>query len=111
MTVTAATLKARWTEFAPTSDTIVDAAIAEATRLCDVAVYGAAYDDAVMYLACHLLAISPQGAASRLDGGSAPSSPSSSATADLWRTTYGASLLRLMRSRAGGAWCVGAWGL
>jgi len=110
VTVTAATLKARWTEFAPTSDTIVTAAIAEAARSCDVAVYGTTYDDAVMYLACHLLAISPQGAASRLDGGGAPSSPSS-ATADLGRTTYGASLLRLMRSRAGGAWTIGAWGL
>lgn len=110
MTVTASTLKARFAELAPTSDTVVDAAIAEAARSCDASVYGAAIDDAVLYLAAHLLAISPQGAASRLDGGSAPSSPSS-VTADLARTTYGASLLRLMRARGGGAWCVGAWGL
>jgi len=109
VTVTAATLKARWTEFAPTSDTIVDAAIAEAARSCDVAVYGASFDDAVTLLACHLLAVSPQGAPSRLEGGDAPSP--SSATSDLGRTTYGASLLRLMRARGGGAWCIGAWGV
>ena len=109
MTVTAATLKARWTEFAPTVDGVVSAAIAEATRECDAAVYGASFDDAVALLACHKLAISPQGAPSRLDGGDAPSP--SSATTDLGRTTYGASLLRLQRVRGGGAWCIGAWGL
>lgn len=107
MAVTPASLKARWTEFAPTDDAVVQGAINEATRLTAAAVFGAAYDDAVTLRACHLLAISPQGQTGRLEG-DATSSPSS-ATQDLARTTYGTSLLGMIRARAGGAYAMGVW--
>lgn len=108
MAVTPTSLKARWTEFGPTDNAVVQGAIDEAARQCDASVYGASQDDAVTLLACHRLAVSPQGMSSRLEGGDAPLP--SSTTTDLARTTYGAALLNLMRARGGGAWCIGAWG-
>lgn len=104
MTVTAATLKARFTEFAPTDDALVAAVIAEARQELDPAVFGATLDTAVSLLAAHKLALSPAGQPARLEGTAAD--PSS-----LDRTTYGADLKRLLRARAGGVWTIGAWGL
>ena len=64
---TASTFKARWAEFAPCSDSLVDAALAEALEEVDERVYGAKADAAVGLLAAHKLSISPQGQQSRLD--------------------------------------------
>ena len=107
MTATAATLRARFPEYAATPDAVVTAALAEATRRTSAAVFSAAdvFDDAVTLRACHLLALSPGGHHARLEG-AAVTSPSFLA-ADLGRTTYGASLLALMRERAGGPHMLG----
>jgi hypothetical protein len=65
----------------------------------------AVFDEAVLLRAAHQLAASPGGQAARLEG-VALASPSSVA-ADLGRTTYGASLLALLRERAGGPHMIG----
>lgn len=108
MTVTAATLKARFAEFSPTADALCTAVIAEATLLTSAAVFTVAadFDMAVLYRAAHLLSLSPGGATARLEG-VALASPSSAA-ADLGRSTYGAALLHHMRVRAGGPHMSGA---
>lgn len=107
MTVTAAIVKARFPEFAPVADAVVNLVIAEATLLTSSTVFTVAadFDVAVLYRAAHLLALSPGGQAARLEG-VALAAPSSVA-ADLGRTTYGASLLQHIRVRAGGAHMLG----
>lgn len=96
MTVTAATLKARFVEFAPVADSVVSAAIAEASRRCDVRVFGDRLDDAITLRACDLLATGAFGLAARQDakGSTGP-------------TTYAQQLTTLLRERAGGAWAAG----
>lgn len=96
MTVTAASLKARWAEFSPTPDAVVDAALAEAVRRTDARVFGDRTDDAVALRACHLLSTGAFGQSARLDvkGGDGT-------------TTYLAELQRLTRERAGGGWAAG----
>jgi len=47
MAHTAATFKARFEEFTPLGDSVVSAALAEATRRTDVRVLGDRFDDAV----------------------------------------------------------------
>lgn len=103
MSVTAASLKARFGEFAPVADATVEANLAAATLRTSAAVFtsSAVFDEAVLLRAAHQLACSPGGMAARLEG-VALASPSSVA-ADLGRTAYGASLLALLRERAGGA--------
>lgn len=101
MTVTAATLKARFSEFAPQDDALVAAVIAEAVAEVSASIYGANTDAAVTYLAAHKLALSPAGAPARLEGAAAD--PSGYA-----RTTYGVEFLALTRKRAGGFYVIGA---
>ena len=67
MTVTAATLKARFVEFAPVADSVVSAAIAEATHRTDVRVFGNRFDDAVSLRACDLLSTGAFGQQARVD--------------------------------------------
>lgn len=67
MTVTATSLKAAWPEFSAADDDLVTAKIAQATRSLSEASLGDCYDDAVALKACHLLALSPDGRAMRLD--------------------------------------------
>lgn len=95
MAVTASTLKARWVEFAPLGDTVVDAAIAEAVDECGERVFGASYDHAVGLLACHKLAMGPGGQTARQEGD------------DKARTVYLEEWERLARKRAGGPWVTG----
>lgn len=95
MAWTATTFKARWAEFAPQSDTLVDAVLAEAAAEVDERVYGASYDHAVGLLAAHKLAVSPFGQTARQEG------------ADKSSTTYGDEFDRLTRKRAGGPWVTG----
>lgn len=96
MSWTAATFKARWSEFAPTDDAVVQAALDEATRQINAAAFGARADDAIGLLAAHKLAVSPQGMSARLES-------------DQGRTVYLAEYERLMRSAGGGPWAIGAW--
>ena len=107
MAVTAASLKARFEEFAATADAVVTTNIAAATLRTSARVFNTAeaFDEAVTLRAAHLLSISPGGQTGRLEG-VALASPSTVA-ADLGRTTYGATLLALMRERAGGPHMVG----
>ena len=60
MSWTAATFKARWSEFAPTDDAVVQAALDEATRQINAAAFGARADDAIGLLAAHKLAVLAQ---------------------------------------------------
>ena len=90
MAVVAATLKARWVEFAPIADAVVAAAIAEATAECDERVFGASFDHAVALLACHKLAMASGGQTARQEGN------------DKARTTYLEEWRRLARTRGGG---------
>lgn len=100
MAWTAATFKARWAEFAPTADALVDAALAEAAEGCDERVLGAKYDHAVGLLAAHKLAVSPSGQQSRLD-------PKAGADTPHGTTTHGAEFDAIARQCGGGFWAVG----
>lgn len=96
MTVTAATLKARFVEFAPVADSVVSAAIAEATHRTDVRVFGNRFDDAVSLRACDLLSTGAFGQQARVDP-KAATGP----------TMYALQLATLVRERAGGPWVAG----
>lgn len=107
MAVTRASLVARFPEFAPVADAVVTANIASATLRTSARVFTSTevFDEAVTLRAAHQLAASPGGQTARLEG-VALASPSSVA-ADLGRTTYGVSLLALLRERAGGPHMIG----
>lgn len=94
MAWTPTTFRARWTEFAPTADAVVQAALNEAARRTDARVFGDRTDDAVGLLAAHNLSISPQGMPARLESKDG-------------ETTYMVALKLLRRERAGGAWAIG----
>ena len=97
---TASTFKARWAEFAPCSDSLVDAALAEALEEVDERVYGAKADAAVGLLAAHKLSISPQGQQSRLDPKAQQDGPHGT-------TTYGCEFDGLAKIVGGGPWAMG----
>ena len=67
MSVTAASLKAGYPEFNDATDALVNAKIANALLETDSDVWGTNYDHGVTLLACHYLALSPDGRAMRLD--------------------------------------------
>ena len=52
----------------PNGDTRIQAALDSATRRTDATLFGADTDDAIFYLAAHLLAASPTGKDARLKG-------------------------------------------
>lgn len=95
MAWTATTFKARWGEFSPQSDSLVDAVLAEAAAECDARIFGASHDHAVGLLAAHKLAVSPFGQTARQEGN------------DKSSTTYLDEWQRLARLRAGGPWVTG----
>lgn len=95
MAYTASAFKARWVEFAPIADSIVTAAIAEATAECNATIFGGTYDHAVGLLACHKLAMGPGGQTARQEGDKKAS------------TVYLEEWQRLARARAGGPWVTG----
>ncbi len=66
MAVTSAQIKAEFKEFANTADSLIDAKIADATGLLDEGAFGMKYDQAVKYMACHLIALSPGGEFARI---------------------------------------------
>ena len=94
MAWTPTSFKTRWTDFAPTSDALVQSALDEAARRTDERVFGTRYDDAVGLLAAHNLSISPFGQQARLE-------------TDKGETTYMTALKLLRRERAGGPWAIG----
>ena len=96
MAVTAATMKARWAEFSAVDDSVVTAAIAEATRRTDVRVFGDRFDDAVALRAADLLATGAFGMQARAEP-----------KANEGPTKYAQQLQTLRRERAGGAWAAG----
>ena len=100
MAWTASTFKSRWSEFAPTPDSLVDAVLAEAFEEVDERVYGAKADHAVGLLAAHKLSVSPQGQQARLDPKEAGSAPHGT-------TMYGLEFDALARSVGGGPWAFG----
>lgn len=66
MAVTADQIRDEFPEFAKTSAKLVQAKLGEAALRCEATAYGALYDMAVKYLACHLIAMSPGGEALRI---------------------------------------------
>jgi hypothetical protein len=64
--VTSAQIKAEFPEFLNADSGLIDAKIADATGLLDETAWGAKFDQAVKYMACHLLALSPKGETMRL---------------------------------------------
>lgn len=96
MAWTATAFKARYTEFDGTADSVVTAALAEASRRTNVAGFGTRADDAVALLAAHLLSISPGGQQARREDDKGDPT-----------TTYMASLKLLRRECFGGGWSIG----
>lgn len=94
MAWTPTTFRARWTEFAPTADAVVQAALDEATRRTDARLFGNRTDDAIGLRAAHNLSLSPGGQQARLES-------------EKGTTTYMTELRTLMQERAGGPWTVG----
>lgn len=96
MTVTAATFKARFEEFTPVGDSVVSAALAEATRRTDARVLGDRFDEAVALRAADLLATGAFGLPARAD-----------AKENAGPSKYALQLATLVRERAGGPWVAG----
>lgn len=106
-------------EFATIGQSAIQAALDEASREASASVFGARYDDAVKYLAAHLLAClrggsrgmvsgavvsETVGPISRSFGGSSVMAPS---VDSLGSTSYGRRFQDIRRQVAGGP--VGAW--
>jgi hypothetical protein len=66
MPVTADQIKTEFPEFANTDSGLIGYRIADAERLVDATAFGTRADDAVKYLACHLIALAPHGEPARL---------------------------------------------
>lgn len=96
MTVLAASIKSRWSEFASLEDATVTAAIEEAGRRVSSTAWGDLADDGVRYLAAHILAQDIAGSAASpgplvsrsLDGASATYAVAGMAT-ETGGTAYG----------------------
>lgn len=90
-TVTPSTLKARATAFASFGDSVVQAAIDEATRWTSETEWGSShYDDGIFYLACHILdEDAALNAAGSGGGGSAtPAGPMTSEKLLTWSASW-----------------------
>jgi len=70
--VTVEQIKTEFPEFANTSDVIISAKISDASGQLYPSGWGASYDQAVKYQACHLIAYSPGGEFARLDPNKEP---------------------------------------
>lgn len=91
MAVTASTFKARFTVFSSLSDAVVETALAEAGRRCSSSAFGTSelHDDAVGYLAGHILA---QDAAMNAAGSPAASAGAGDAGAVASKSAMGQSI-------------------
>ncbi len=83
-------------EFSKAPKTLVEAKLAEARRSIDTAVFGGKADDAISYIAAHLLSMSSFGQHSRLIPRTAK------ATRDEALTTYEREYRRLVRQATSG---------
>lgn len=92
MTVTPDQIISEFPEFVNTSSGLIAAKIEDATELLDATAFGDDYDDAVKYMTCHLIAVSPSGEFARLD----PSEETDGAS-----STYERQYLRIARKIAG----------
>ena len=72
MAVTSTLIQTEFPEFSETDTTLIDAKIADAVKRVNASVWGDLTDDGVKYLACHLIAMSPEGEQSRLELKSGP---------------------------------------
>ena len=91
MTLSVASFKVRFPEFAQTPTALIETALADAYRNCDERVYGEKLDQAAGFYAADQIATSPFGMQARLE-------------TDDSVTTYWVQYERLARSCAGGAW-------
>jgi hypothetical protein len=97
VTVLAASIKSRWSEFASLSDATVTAAIEEAGRRVSSTAWGDLADDGVRYLAAHILAQDLAGSAAApgplvsrsLDGASANYAVKDAGSTETGGTPYG----------------------
>jgi hypothetical protein len=89
VTVTVDQIKAEFPEFANTDSALVGYRIADAIGLVDGVAFGSRTDDAVKYLACHLIALTPHGEPARLVESQKPGGAS---------TTYERQYLAIKRS-------------
>lgn len=89
MTVTVDQIKAEFPEFANTDSALIGYRLEDAQRLVDPSAYGEHTDDAVKYLCCHLIQVSPHGEPARLQPSQEPGGAS---------TTYERHFLRIQRS-------------
>jgi hypothetical protein len=69
MGVTNASFRARFEELSSASDTLIDAVLAEALTSIDADAWGDKADQGQMYLAAHLIAMSPFGVQAGLRAG------------------------------------------
>lgn len=97
-TTTAAIIKAEFPEFDELTDAYIDAKIADATGRVGAEAWGALADQAIKYLACHLLAMSPLGEQSKLELKSGPD-------AGVQVTTYLLEYRRLLAQSGAAAAC------
>lgn len=89
MTVTPDQIKAEFPEFAATDPALIGYRIDDAVRLVDPGTFGLLTDQAVKYLACHLIALMPHGEMARLVESQEPGGA---------RTTYERQYLLIKRS-------------
>lgn len=89
MTVTVEQIKAEFPEFVNTDSGLIGYRIADAERLCAGTAFGERADDAVKYLACHLIQLAPHGEPARLVPSQEPGGAS---------TTYERQYLAIKRS-------------
>jgi len=89
--VTVEQLRSEFPEYAHTDSGLLAGKIADATAMLNPSAFGALYDQAVKYMACHLVALSPSGEFARLD----PKDQDDGA-----RTTYERQYQRILRGLA-----------
>jgi hypothetical protein len=65
--VTVAQIVAEFPEFANTDSGLIQAKIEDASELLDATAFDDDFDEAVKYMTCHLIAVSPSGEFARLD--------------------------------------------
>lgn len=93
MAVTAAQIKAEFTEFANTNSDLITAKITDAVAMLNEPAFGTRYDIAVKYMACHLVALTPGGEFARLKPEEVDD--------DGARTLYEREYMRVLRSIGG----------
>lgn len=92
MTVTVEQIRTEFPEFVNTDSGLLAGKIADAQNMLNVGAFGTHYDQAVKYMACHLIALSPSGEFARLDANDEP---------DGARTTYERQYMQILRAIAG----------